>query len=212
MLVDLAGRLCLVVGGGAVAERKVTGLLESGATVKVVSPAVTARLSALASAGRIRLSCRPVQARDVSGLFLILVATNDPQVNRRVAALARQAGLLVNVADDPAGCSFLVPAVVRRGELTIAVSTGGGSPALARKLRQRLEETVGPEYEAVLKALRGLRRRARVEIPDPAARQALYRRAVDSDLFELAARKDAAGMAARVAELLRAALPVGAGR
>jgi precorrin-2 dehydrogenase/sirohydrochlorin ferrochelatase len=211
MMVDLTGKRCLVVGGGAVAERKVALLVECNAKIDVVTPKATARLTALASSGRIRLRRRPVRAADLRGAFLVVVATDDPRVNREVAERVRNAGGLVNVADDPAACSFLVPAVIRRGDLTVAVSTGGGSPALARKLRQRLEQTVGPEYEAFVAALRLLRERARRAIADPEDRQAIYRRAVDSDLFEAAARGDSARVAARIEELVRGLPRPGAG-
>lgn len=211
MMVDLAGRRCLVVGGGAVAERKVTRLLECGADVEVVSPRTTARLAALATAGRIRLRRRPVRPSDLAGAFLVVAATDDAQVNRDVAEGVRAARGLVNVVDDPGACSFLVPSVVRRGDLTIGISTGGGSPALAKRLRQRLEQTIGPEYGAFLAALRALRERARRVIADPQERQAIYRRAVESDLFERAARGDAAAVAARIEGLLQLAPRVGTG-
>jgi precorrin-2 dehydrogenase/sirohydrochlorin ferrochelatase len=211
MMVDLTGKRCLVVGGGAVAERKVALLVECGAGVEVVSPRATARLTALAASGRIRLRRRPVRASDLPGAFLVVVATDDPQVNREVAERVKSAGRLVNVADDPAACSFLVPSVIRRGDLTIAISTGGGSPALAKKLRQRLEQIIGPEYEAFLAALRLLRERAREAIADPEERQAIYRRAVESDLFEEAARGDSAALAARIEELVKLPPRAGAG-
>jgi precorrin-2 dehydrogenase/sirohydrochlorin ferrochelatase len=205
MLVDLTGKRCLVVGGGSVAERKVTLLVECGADVEVVSPTTTSRLAALAATGALRVRRRRVRPSDLAGAFLVVVATDDREVNREVAERVRGAGGLVNVADDPEACTFLVPSVLRRGDLTIAISTGGGSPALAKKLRQRLEQTVGPEYEAYLSALRLLRERARQAIADPEARQALFRRAVESDLFERAARGDAAAVAACIQELLQAA-------
>jgi len=211
MMVDVAGKRCLVVGGGTVAERKVLSLVECGAEVEVVSPTTTARLAALATGGRLRLRRRPVRPTDLRGAFLVVVATDDAQVNREVAETVRCAGGLVNVADDPDACTFLVPSVVRRGDLTIAISTGGGSPALAKKLRQRLEQTIGPEYEAFLGALRTLRERARRAIADPEERQAIYRRAVDSDLFEQVARGDRAAVAARIEDLLQGAPRVGAG-
>ncbi|MBI4574143.1 MAG: bifunctional precorrin-2 dehydrogenase/sirohydrochlorin ferrochelatase [candidate division NC10 bacterium] len=211
MMVDVAGRRCLIVGGGPVAERKVTLLLECGADVEVVSPTASPRLTALATVGRLRLRRRPVRPADLAGAFLVVAATDDPQVNRDVAERARRAGGLVNVADDPGACSFLVPAVVRRGDLTVAISTGGGSPALAKKLRQRLERTIGPEYETFVAALRLLRERARQAIADPEERQAIYRRAVESDLFEEAARGDSAAVAARIDDLVRFPPRAGAG-
>ena len=202
MMVDLTGRRCLVVGGGRVAERKVALLLDCGAAVEVVSPVTTQKLTALAAAGTIRLARRAVRSDDLAGAFLVFVATDDPVVNHTVAVQAREAGGLVNVADAPEACTFQVPSAVRRGDLTIAISTGGGSPALAKRLRQRIEATIGPEYEAFLAALRELRTLAREAVLDPAERRAIYRRALDSELFDHAARGDRAAVKACIADLL----------
>ena len=209
IMVDLTGRRCLVVGGGRVAERKVALLLDCGAAVDVVSPAATPKLTALASAGAIRLAARAVRSEDVFGAFMVFVATDDAAVNRAVAAEARGAGTLVNVADAPTSCNFLVPSVVRRGDLTIAISTAGGSPALAKRLRQRLEETIGPEYELFLAALRELRVQAHETIADPVERQAIYRRAVGADLFDHVARGDRKAMKSCIADLLRRTVDTG---
>jgi siroheme synthase-like protein len=203
MMVDLAGRRCLVVGGGRVAERKVALLLECGADVVVVSPVTTRKLADLAARGAIRLVRRTVRPADLDRVFLAFAATDDALANQNLAHAVRKAGGLANVADAPEACDFLVPSVVRRGDLIIAISTGGGSPALAKRLRQRLEAKIGPEYEAFLAALRELRARAQQVIADPTERQALFRRAVDSDLFEFAARGDEAAVAACISELLR---------
>lgn len=203
MMVDLTGRRCLVVGGGRVAERKIGALLDCGADVEVVSPTITPKIAELVSRKAIRLTQRAARPRDLTRAFLVFAATDDAQVNRTMAEKVRGAGGLVNVADAPAACNFLVPAVVRQGDLTIAISTGGGSPALAKRLRQRLEATIGPEYDAFLKALRELRARAQRTISDPAERQAIYRRAMDSDLFDHAARGDDAGVAVCISELVR---------
>lgn len=205
MMVDLAAHRCVVVGGGAVAERKVVSLLGCGARVELISPAATPRLEALARDGHVRWEVRSVHPTDVRGAFLVFAATDDAAVNAQIAGLARDAGAPVNVADDPEASTFHVPAALRRGDLTVAIATGGGSPALARRLRERLEQVIGPEYEAFLGALGELRARARTAIPNTEARQAMYRRALDSDLFELAARGDRAGVEARIAALLRAA-------
>jgi precorrin-2 dehydrogenase/sirohydrochlorin ferrochelatase len=205
MMVDLAGRRCLVVGGGRVAERKIAHLLDCGADVHVVSPAVTRRVEALAERNAVTLARRPAEPSDLAGAFLVFAATDDPRANRTVADAVRGAGGLVNVADAPEACTFLVPSVVRQGDLTIAISTAGGSPALAKRLRERLEATIGPEYEAFLAALRDLRAQARAAIADPAARQALYRRAVESELFEHAVRGDRAAVAACIEEMVRRA-------
>lgn len=203
MMLDLAGRRCLVIGGGRVAERKVALLLDCGAQVEVVSPVATRKITDLAARGAIRFTRRTLRPGDLDRAYLVFAATNDAQINRDAAHTVRKAGGLVNVADAPEECNFLVPSVVRRGDLTIAISTGGASPALARRLRQRLEATIGPEYEAFLAALRELRVRARKTITDPAERHALYRRAVDSDLFECAARGDKAAVSSCILQLLR---------
>jgi precorrin-2 dehydrogenase/sirohydrochlorin ferrochelatase len=202
MMVDLAGRRAVVVGGGAVAERKVRGLLACRAAVTVVSPAATAPLERFAAAGRLEIVRRAVRMSDLRGAFLVLAATDSAEVNRRVAAAAMRRGALVNVADDPAACTFQVPAAVRRGDLTIAVSTGGGSPALAKQLRQRLEKVIGPEYEALVDALRALRSAARRAVPDTRARQALFRQALASPLCDEAARGDRRAVRARIAALV----------
>lgn len=205
MLVDLVGKRCVVIGGGPVAERKVSRLLQCGAEVSVVTPEATGPLAGLAEAGRIRLQVRPARPSDLAGVFLVFAATNDPGLNRVLADTARRQGSLVNVADDPAGSSFHVPSRVQRGDLTITISTAGGSPALAKKLRQRIETTIGPEYEAFLVALRTLRTRAQDRIADPVTRQALYRQAVESDLFEDAAAGRTDVVAARIEALVQAA-------
>jgi len=202
VMLRLAGRRCVVVGGGAVAERKVAGLLECGASVTLVSPEATPILEGLAGAARITWERRTVSGKDVARAFLVFAATDNLEVNRRVAQAVSEAGGLANVADDPAGGSFHVPAVLRRGGLSIAISTSGNSPALARRLRQRLEQTLGPEYEAFLAALGQLRERAQKSIPSAEARRRIYLQALDSDLFEHAARGDPAAVEARIAALL----------
>lgn len=150
MCLDMAGRPCLVVGGGLVAERKVSGLLEVGARLTVVSPAVTAQLDDWAREGRIRLVRRAYQVSDLAGQSLAFVATDDGVVNAEVARDARAAGVLINAADDPAHCDFILPAVLRRGELTVTVSTGGASPALSRMVRDELDAYLAREDYAAL--------------------------------------------------------------
>lgn len=147
---DMTERRCLVVGGGPVAERKVAGLLEAGTRLTVVSPSATDRLRDWARTDRIRLRLREYSASDLGGHSLVFVATDDGRVNGDVARDARAAGVLVNAADDPAHCDFILPAVLRRGELTVAVSTGGASPALARTVRDELDAYLDREDYAAL--------------------------------------------------------------
>jgi precorrin-2 dehydrogenase/sirohydrochlorin ferrochelatase len=142
---DLRGRHCLVVGGGTVGERKARELLACGARVSVVSPTITPGLAELAGAGRVVHRARRFLRWDVRGCAVVIAATGDPRVDTAVAAAARRRHALVNVVDRPAHCDFISPSVLRRGELQIAVSTGGRSPALAREIRRRLERQFGAD-------------------------------------------------------------------
>jgi siroheme synthase-like protein len=163
MFVDLAGRRCVVIGGGAVAEGKVHGLLAAGAAVTVVSPTVTAALDAAAGAGRITHARRRYRDGDLVDAALAVVATGDAAVNAAVAAEGWSRGVWVNAADDPAHCDFILPAVVRRGALAIAVSTGGASPALARAVREEIERTIGADYATLVEVAGEVRRALRAE-------------------------------------------------
>lgn len=154
---DITGRKCVVVGGGNVAERKVERLLACGACVEVVGKSLTPRLAAWN--GEEKIVHRDADYRDSSlaGAFLVIGATDDEGVNGRIAADARRLGIPVNIVDDPARCDFILPAVVERGDLCVAVSTGGSSPALAKKIRGELETVYGPEYSILLEILGELR-------------------------------------------------------
>lgn len=154
---DIADRHCVVIGGGKVAERKVAGLLECGATVSVVSPELSEPLRCLADRGGINWVARPYQPGDLAGAFLVIAATDDPAVQEAVHTEAEQGNLLLNVADVPKWCNFILPATTRQGELTIAVSTAGKSPALARKLREGFDREFGGEYAVLVELLGELR-------------------------------------------------------
>jgi siroheme synthase-like protein len=169
LCLELTGRLCVVVGGGAVAARKVAGLVASGANVTVVAPEQAPELHELARAGRIEVQSRPYAEGDLADAVLAIAATDRPSVNARVAAEARARGILVNVVDDPAAGTFIVPAVVRRGDLQIAVSTGGRSPAVARWVREDLERLIPPEYPVLLALFAELRSELRRQGIDVAA-------------------------------------------
>lgn len=151
----LEHRRCLVVGGGPVAERKVTGLVDAGARVTVVAPTVTPGLAAMDVERRLR-RFRP---DDVAGCWLVVSATGRPEVERAVRDACEAAGVLVNAADVPDACSVVLPAVLRRGPVTVAVSTTGRSPALASALRDSLADVVGPEVADVAEALAAARAR-----------------------------------------------------
>jgi siroheme synthase-like protein len=156
---DMTDRPCLLVGGGPVAERKVAGLLDAGARLTVVSPSATDRLREWARGDRIRLLPREYAAADLAGQAVVFVATDDGGINARVARDARAAGVLVNAADDPAHCDFILPAVLSRGEITVAVSTGGASPALARVVRDELGAYLDrDDYAALARVVTDVRR------------------------------------------------------
>ncbi len=199
--VDMAGRACLVVGGGVVAERKASGLLESGARVTVVSPTITARLEAWAHEGQIRVIRRGYEPGDLADQPLVFVATDDGVVNAAVAADARAAGVLINAADDPAHCDFILPAVLRRGALTVAVSTGGASPALSRAVRDELETHFDREdYASLLEVAADARARLRERsAPQPWER---WRQALDGEVRRLVSAGRVGEARARLMERL----------
>lgn len=160
---NVKGRKAVVVGGGNVALRKVGGLLAAGARVSVVAESPHPEIRLLAAAGRLRLEARPYADGDLEGAFLAVAATDDEEVNARVSAEAVRRGILVNVADRPALCTFTLPAVVRRGDLTLAVATDGRCPALSRALREELENTYGEEYAGLTDLMGSLRGRLMAE-------------------------------------------------
>lgn len=156
---DLRQKRCLIVGAGQVAERKVGVLLRAGASVDVIGPKLTSGLSLLKAKGKIRHRPRLYRSGDLRGAFLVIAATDNRAINERIAQDAEKENTLVNVVDDPALCNFIVPSWVARGDLLIALSTSGKSPALARSLRQRLQREIGPEYAFLLRLLGEVRRR-----------------------------------------------------
>jgi len=146
IFLELRGRRCLVIGGGVIAERKVHGLLAAEAAVTVVSPQLTALLADWSQHGALQHVARTYQEGDMRGYHLVFVATDDGAVTAAVAREGRERGIWVNAADDPAYCDFILPAVVRRGTLSIAIATGGTSPALTRAIREELQEYFTEDY------------------------------------------------------------------
>lgn len=154
---ELGGRRCVVVGGGAVAGQKVDGLLDGGGEVVVVSGNVAPGLVKLEVGGQISVIARDFRPGDLAGAFLAIAATDDPEVNAAVHEEAVASGVLVNSVDDIVHCQFSVPSIVRRGELTVAVSTGGRAPALSKKIRRMLSAQLGPEYAEVVELVGDVR-------------------------------------------------------
>lgn len=176
--VDLTGRPVLVVGAGRVALEKVEGLLDCGARVTVVAPQVVPELDALP----VEVIRRGYRADDLHGRFLVVAATSTPSVNRRVFRDAEARALLCNVVDVPELCSFILPAVLRRDPIAIAVSTGGASPVLAQRLRDDIARVVTPEHAELARRLRDLRPWARAHLHSYEARRDWFRSVVEEAL------------------------------
>lgn len=177
VMLNMTGKKCLVFGGGNVAERRVNGLLEAGAQVQVVSLALTAALQALVLAGRISWQKKEAEPGDVTGADYVFVATSDAAVNRRLADAVKAAGVALNLADNGASGDVLLPAVVRRGQLTMTVSTSGASPALAARIAAELAEQYGPEYADYTEQLARIRRLVQSEVKDRRTRRRLLKAA-----------------------------------
>lgn len=182
---DLRGRPCLVVGAGEVAARKAASLLDHGADVTVVAPEATEVIRELASEGRLRWHRRRYRSEDMEGAFLAIAATGDPEVNRRVYEDADRLKRPVNVVDVPELCSFIVPSILRRGSVSVAVSTSGKSPTLAKRLRRELEAVVGPEYGLLADLLGELRPQVHERVAAQEQRAAAWERAVGSGALGL---------------------------
>jgi siroheme synthase-like protein len=185
VFLEMKDRPCVVVGGGTVAERKVEGLLAAGARVTVISPSLTPALAALKEEGRLHHIARRYRKGDLKGYEVAVVATDDGAVNAEVAREGRSASgrIWVNAADDPPNCDFILPSVIRRGDIVIAASTGGGSPALARRLREELEAFLDEGYAPLAELLQEVRReiRSRGIVVEPEA----WQRAIDGRLRAL---------------------------
>jgi precorrin-2 dehydrogenase/sirohydrochlorin ferrochelatase len=158
MFMKLEGKRCLVVGAGKVGEPKIAGLIDTGVLIQVVAIDAGAAVREWAEAGKIDLELRAFLPTDLEGKFLAVIATASNSLNQRIYREAQQRGVLCNVVDVPEYCDFFYPAVVRRGDLQIAISTAGQSPSLAQKLRQQLERQFGPEYSVWVEQLGETRR------------------------------------------------------
>jgi precorrin-2 dehydrogenase/sirohydrochlorin ferrochelatase len=199
---DLNGRLAVLIGGGRVAARKLASLLEAGARVRLAAPRLDPRAEELAAGPRVELLRRGFEPGDLDGACLVVCATDDQELNRVVAAEADKRGLFVNVVDVPSLCSFIVPAVVRRGELTLAVSTGGASPAAARRLREGLQDSYGPAWGPYLRLMRVLRRRVMARGRPAEENRPLFFALADSELLDMVAAGDAEGVDRVIARVL----------
>lgn len=180
---DIHNQLCLVVGGGAVARRKIEALLPCGPRIRVISPVVCQRIAELAEEQRIDLKQRKYQQGDLTGAKLVFAATDNRGTQEQVVAEADAAGILVNVITAPDACSFQVPAMCRQGDLLITVATGGGSPALAARIRKELEGQYGPEYSLLLFLMACVRKQVVASSDVTAQHKIIFEKLLDSDIL-----------------------------
>jgi precorrin-2 dehydrogenase/sirohydrochlorin ferrochelatase len=202
VFLDLKERLCVVVGGGRVAERKIKAILRTGARVKVISPRLTASLARLKKRKRISHLSRTYRRGDLRGGVLVIGATDDRSVNERIFREAAAGRIPVNVVDDPAHSSFIVPSIVDKKDLLVAISTSGKSPALARRLRQKLGKEIGPEYERLLKLLGKVREKLLPLGLGQQGNQKIFRKLADEDLLPLIRDKKIRELNRRLASVL----------
>jgi precorrin-2 dehydrogenase/sirohydrochlorin ferrochelatase len=194
IFLKVENRSCLVVGGGEVGARKVETLLNSGASVGVVSPELSPWLERKVRAGAIELVGSHYDEHQLEGCFLVIAATDDLELNSRIAGDAEKRGLLCNVVDYPQEGNFILPSLVQRGALTVAISTSGKSPALARQLRQELEERFGEEYGEFLKIMGAVRARLLKESQDSEANKDKFNRLVQSELLAQVKLRNSTGV------------------
>jgi precorrin-2 dehydrogenase/sirohydrochlorin ferrochelatase len=182
---DIQNRRCLVVGGGSVSTRKVKTLLECGAKVTVVSPVVTEALLALSRNESIVLKQRPYQPSDLDGMLVVIGGTDNEELNRQISADASDRKVLCNIADRPEICDFILPSIVHRGDLVIAISTSGKSPAFAKKLRKDLEKEFGNEYAEFLRLMGAIRNKLLSANHEPETHKHLFEKIIAQGLLEL---------------------------
>jgi len=199
---NLKGKRVVIIGGGEVAERKIESLLDTGASITVLSPQVTRHIASLADRKRIELHERAYAHGDCAGAALVFSATDDPEISRAVYKEASALGIFVNTADQPALCSFIMPAVVRRGDIGVAISTGGTCPALAARLRRKISSVIGPEYARLAELLSRTRSEIRGRIRDERERKELHYRILDSDIITLLKKNDQSGAERRLHQII----------
>ncbi len=190
MFMKLEGRSCLVVGAGAVGEPKIGSLIAAGASIRVVAPQATAAVAEWAQAGAITWEARAFNRADLDGTFMVIAATKSSDLNAAIFHEARQRNILCNVVDDPEHCDFYYPAVVRRGDFQLAISTNGQSPALAQRIRRELEIQFGPEYGEWLEELGRIRQQLFDSKIDPEERRRLLHDLASREAFKNAEAAD----------------------
>jgi precorrin-2 dehydrogenase/sirohydrochlorin ferrochelatase len=181
---DITNKRCIVVGGGDVAERKAERLLDFGARVTVVGKTLTPLLETMKKEGRIEHINADYDKAYIGDAFMVIGATDRDDINARISLDGKNKGILVNIVDDPGKCDFILPSIVQQGDLSIAISTGGKSPALAKKLREKLEKLYGPEYQALLNVMGNLREKVVVRGHSSNENKQLFDAVIDSDILQ----------------------------
>ena len=185
VFLDLKNKKCVVIGGGSVAERKAVTLLSCKADICVISPEITSRLRELAKKKRLRYIKKRYEDKDIRDAFLVVAATNNREANKAVFAAAKKYKCLLNIVDKPDDSNFIVPSLISRGDLTIAVSTGGKSPALAKQIRKELQEIYGKEYQIFIKAMGRVREKVLKSMPSEKARKQIFTKLAKSNIINL---------------------------
>ncbi|MDD5204315.1 MAG: bifunctional precorrin-2 dehydrogenase/sirohydrochlorin ferrochelatase [Desulfobacterales bacterium] len=203
---DLHGKKVLIVGGGAVAQRKIETLFEYGAVIDVVARDLTPALKEFETEGRIRFVGSGFHVDQMDRAFLVIAATDDPEMNRKVSLAAGERNIPVNAVDQPSDCTFIVPSILRRGDLVIAVSTSGKSPALARRLREQLEGMFGEEYRAYVQLMGEVRDDVLSGDYPPERKGEILRELIDSDLLDAIRLGDRNRAASTLKRILRTEL------
>ena len=198
---DIKSQACLVIGGGDIAARKVGILLRAGARVKVVSPTLNEPLAELNAAGKIQHHAAEFQESDLQGMMLVIAATDNAAINQQVSALARQRAMLVNIVDEPALCNFILPSIIDRSPVMVAVSTGGASPVLARLLRARLETLIPASYGRLADLGARFREQVKQRLPNTTQRRRFWEHILQGPVAEMvyAGRDDEANAAVQSA-------------
>jgi len=198
VFLDLQGRSVLVVGGGVIAGRKVESLVAAGATVILVAPVVTSSLMDIANSKTIQLRLRKFMESDLDNMVLVVSATDDPTAQEQIAAAARSRNVPVNTVDQPKLCDFIVPAIVRKGDIVVAISTSGRSPALAAALRARIETVITDDAARAARVLGEIRNEVHSRFPDPDRRKRVFEAIVASGILDWIKECDDAAALERV--------------
>ena len=182
---DVQNRNCLVVGSGSVGARKVSTLLDCGASVTVVSPRINAKLNELSKKETLIIKIKPFQFSDLKDKFLVIGATDNQELNQQIHSEAERLGILCNIADQPEACNFILPSIVKKGDLVIAISTSGKSPAFAKKLRKDFEKQFGNEYASFLEVMGVIRKKLIAKDHKPEVHKPLFEQLINRGLVEM---------------------------